>query len=188
MKKIFMLLLLISSSAFSQNEESNDYMILRDAIDSFVKTANGKPMYLTPDTTNNHVISVIESQQKKFLGTLTETDIYHDLGKDSIFDKIFNDKEFDYLLSQKSEAKWDIDKLKIDILLPYDKNEKTKDLSSVIIISKPIYTHNKKFALVEVGKRTWRYVMVYRKEDNKWIVYKQITPITISLKVELWRD
>lgn len=156
------------SSSFQQNIY-NDEKIINYIIKQKIKSAN-KLILLNSSNDNKSVISIIEEIEfiNKTNNSILVDSVYNSYGiknkKDFI--SIFNIEEFNYLKSQKQNEKWNLKNTNLkNIVLSEDKKES-------LIITKPIYTKNQKFALVYVMNKKSSYIMILKKEKDKWKEYK----------------
>jgi hypothetical protein len=98
--------------------------------------------------------------------------------QDSLIHKVFNENEYNHLISQKTYSTWktkNIDNKKIKI---------TKKLKNYIYISKPIYSKDKEIAFIRVETSTLNSIYIYVHKNNIWSFYKLISPQFKQPRVE----
>lgn len=180
--KIFYLLLLMSVVCNCQNLiQDDDYLIT----DSFKHTNNRSEASLDAKNDNIYVIKLIMQLRE---AELVESQYTIDSLKMSLnvirpgqsrndgFNDLFSLNEYDYLISQKHQGYWG---KKIISNFNLENNNNSK-----IFFSKPIYSSNRKWALVYKNSGTSSFILVLKKENNTWIEYKTINNLFVSPKVK----
>lgn len=168
------------------NKDKYDYDILNSILETSKNIEPAKKVYLLKSYPNDYVLEIIKSQKNK--KTSSNDSIFSgygfiDIEIDETLQKIFNEKEYDFLLSQNATSNWDNNKISKETIV-YEKNE-TGQNSIMYKISKPIYTIDNKFALIGINKQSWEGIIVMQKKEEKWIEYKLIAPLIIQQKAKL---
>lgn len=174
-------------------QDQNDYLILKSIED------NNLALILEND--NNTVINLIQTLKNieltgdnskidsiKVKHGIIDSDIIiktkysHNISnqekKDSIsnFNSIFNIDEYDYLLAQKHQGVWSLNKLSREKLINKSKKQS---------LTKPIYTRDGLWAFVRSSFPTRSSTLVLRKVEGNWKTYKHIDVYFSSPKLKL---
>jgi cobalamin biosynthesis Co2+ chelatase CbiK len=157
----------------------NDYIFLNKILDKVKKQNPNKDISLCSSDDNRNIVSIIENLKKYEIEKKTYKldSLKQELGitKDSVFLKIFNPNEYNNLINQKQNTEWDFKKIKVKNVTNYVKNDFTSK-GVRVGVSKPIYTSNKKFALVSVSISNSSCILVFKKNKTSWEEYKLIDP------------
>ncbi len=155
---------------------SDDYLIINTVI------KKNKTLILDPNNENRYLISTITKynaiSNDKELDSLKQNIGIDD--NDLVIKKIFDKKQYNYLISQKHDSVWNINL--VDLSNTKQSGNKT------IRISKPIYTLDSKTALVSVFKETSMSIHIYQKTNNEWHFYKLISPLLIQEKLKFYKN
>lgn len=193
MKNNFYLLVIICSLSFSceskaQKGLTKNYLLVNQILENTKEQNLNKTLVFNLNNNNEYVISILkqlhgyELEKNTFkLDSLKQSIGVIQVGRerDSIFDYIFNKKQYKYLISQKCNSEWEFNL--IDTLYLKKTNSKKKQS---IKISKPIYTKNNDFALVVIDRVSSISVSVYKKEQTNWVEYRLIAPAFVSPKIK----
>jgi hypothetical protein len=175
---ISILMLLIFASFVIKNKynEKSDYVLLNTALKQTSLRKPNSILSLKASNNNEYVIEIIENLKKiDLLSNKPKLDsLKQSIGlKEGELNEVFNTKEYDFLISQKAKSVWDFSKINDPKIKLFQKKETI--LNQIIVnISKPIYTSNKKFALVFISS-SWAGIIVYKKQKDDWIEYKLIS-------------
>lgn len=159
------------------NDTHDDYILLNMIVKESKLLKPDKTLALDLDNNNKYLSSVIiDLSNYEFGNDMPHADsLKISLGIDDkassliIRDSILNVKQYRYLISQKHEGRWDLNH--VDTLYL----RKTADLfKNYLKVSKPIYTNDKKFALVYVSVPTLSGINVYKKTAKRWIYFKML--------------
>ncbi len=188
--KIFLFHFIVISYCFAQNED--DYLILNAFIASAKTVTKSDTIYLRPSNQNSFSIGVVESEQYKEehpeAPRNRELDYSHiSIHRDSVVNRILNGKEYEHLLAQSANTEWDLSKINIPNAFLYANNRKKRG-NEIIAIGKPVYTLDKKSALVSFSYYTRSGIMVYRKINGKWEGNKIIAPLMVQPKIQIWKE
>lgn len=114
---------------------------------------------------NSKVISLISRLDNGGDGELSELKQECDIPDDSIFAQLLRRENYSYFLSQHvSSGNWNPKEFK-DVKLINDTKHAT-------LISKPVFTNDKKLALVFVSNAKRQYFYVLKRENEKWVGHK----------------
>lgn len=170
--------ILISACGVKKNNDMHDdYVLLNMIVKESKLLKPNKTLTLDQDNDNKYLSSVIMDLNKyEFGNDLAHADsLKVSLGIDDkassliIRDSILNVKQYRYLISQKHEGRWEHNH--VDTLY----FRKTADLfKNYLKVSKPIYTSDKKFALVSFSLPTLSAINVYKKTTKGWIHFKML--------------
>ncbi len=174
---ISILILIVCASSISQNkqDDKNDYLLLNTTLKNIRLKKSNAISNLDASNSNEYVIEIIKNLKEfDLLNNKYKLDsLRQSIGlKGKEMNDVFNTKEYDFLISQKAKSVWDFSKINDSKIKPFQKNEMVSNQVKVNI-SKPIYTLNKKFALVFVSS-SWSGIIVYKKQKNDWVEYKLI--------------
>jgi hypothetical protein len=101
--------------------------------------------------------------------------------KKFLFNQIFKDKEYTFLLKQNSEkSRWSP---QIVDYLQKNNNLIFKNKKYEIYLSKPIFTSNGEYALVGIHANTWTGIGIYQKIDDEWEEAGLIAVYLVSPKI-----
>ena len=183
--------ILFASCKANFSKNNHDYLLVNTIIKSSKEQDLDKTLVFELDRNNQSVISILNELYRYE----KDNDIYkldslkHDLGiirggknnndRDENLDEIFNKKEYEHLLSQEDNSEWDMNLIDISYLEKTNSNHK-----KTLKISKPIYTLDKKNALVYFYGNTISGILVYKMENGKWKEYKLIAPSSFQSKAE----
>jgi len=149
-----------------ENSKNDDYDILNILM---IKNQKDK-ICLNSSNDNEYVISIFEEWElANEMGINELENFYKEKGindKEN-YKQIFNFQELDNFISQKEKSEWKISNKTIDLCI--DSNTKNQNK---IFISKPIYTIDKKFALVCISKGKNSFIEILMKNKNEWTEYK----------------
>lgn len=167
-------ILLISFSTFSCKSQitntSDDVILFNQVLKNNIEHHKEQKKYVSKSNDNSNIIDIIEELKKneENINTTKLDSLKNNYGieNNEIFNSIFNKKEYNYLLSQHQKSEWDFNLLKVNKSL-IQKNLKVGN-GLKIFIAKPIYTLNKKYALVATNS----FIVIYQKMNNKWEEYK----------------
>lgn len=176
-------------ATFSQNND--DYLLVNTIIKNNKEQYLDKTLVFELDRNNQSVISILNELYRYE----KDNDIYkldslkHHLGiirggknnddRDENLDEIFNKKEYEHLLSQENNSEWDMNLIDSRYL------EKTNSsYERTLKVSKPIYTSDRKNALIYFYKNNSSGILVYKMENGKWKEYKLIAPSMFQSKAE----
>ncbi|PZR21231.1 MAG: hypothetical protein DI539_08635 [Flavobacterium psychrophilum] len=186
MKKVLLVLfVLVSFSGSVQavaNTSQDDNLILTTVINNTKRILKGEHamILLSPSANNGYIINMIEKYRDKVSDVLFEAD-----HNDEILQQIFNEKEYGYLLSQRSDEKWNLNGINEDKVIIYKEDmDIIAPGSKVLTVGKPIYTLDNKYALVYLNLITWLGIQVFKNEGGKWIEYKLIHPLIVQPKLK----
>lgn len=181
---IILFFILISCTNSTSNKINDDYLIINKAIESSNLITSNKTLEL--NSNNEYVILILNKlyKNKKDNHIKILDSIKQDIGitkGDPILDSIFNLKQYEYLISQKNDKyQWNLDLInKLPKIGSVDRNN-----LETISISKPIYTLDKKLALVGIMRKTSMGISVYKKTNQEWTEHKMIAPIITQPKAE----
>jgi len=157
-KILFLLIMLICNSfttrQVSQDDySSNDYRIVNSILKASQSTLKGKPIYLSKSTNNDFTIGIIKAEMnKEVLKDSLSSDYGLNIPINGTTVKIFNKKEYSFLLSQRQDEVWNFKQIQSQV---FEYDEKGGEIENCCLykISKPVYTSNGKYALVTVQKR-----------------------------------
>ena len=171
----------------SCNKEKKDDLIIIDVIIN--QTSIEKEQVIINQSRNNdYLISVIKKIKKYDLEKIKLDSLKQVLGikNNEVSNEIFNENQYNYLLSQKSnlDSKWNFNSLS-DLNKKKIEESKVNKLINNITISKPIYTKNKKYALVYICKKSWCGIQIFHFLNNKWVEIELISPMLISKKAKI---
>jgi hypothetical protein len=181
---VISLLLFIGIGCKAQKQQSvienDDYTLLNKVLEDFKKIHTDKTIFLKSSNSNEYTVSIIEefkncrlSEDKSKCDQLKQNIDYLE---NEVKESIFNESEYDLLISQKQSNDWFFKKITASNILHFDGNLR-KNNEITVMISKPIYTKNKKYALVSVGFKGG-YIMIFKKDiNNNWIKDKTIFPM-----------
>ncbi|BCY27673.1 hypothetical protein KK2020170_05410 [Flavobacterium okayamense] len=170
-----MILFFSCNRNFVKNSNQDDYLIANDILKNRV-FKKMKELNLYSKNNNEYVISVFEKLNdfSKNENTIKSDSIKAVIGvqnvKDSIIEKIFNAKDYKFLISQKSNSKW------INKYINTEKIKTSDILKNSIYISKPIYTKDKEIAIIQTETSTQSSILIYINKNNTWHFYKLISP------------
>lgn len=166
--KFLLILITVISCKSQQNTVNDDYLILNKIINITIKNKDDFKIKLSND--NNYVISIIKKFKslEKSKNKLNTEKLSLGIENNSVTNYIFNKRQYDHFILQKEHTKWNFDKSTIVNEKNILKGDSFFMKSKEIFISKPIYTLNKKYALVRINKSTILYIMILHKRDNKW--------------------
>lgn len=193
MSKIFIFFIvnfMIISSCFAQNDE--DYLILNEFLASTKIVSKIDTIYLRPSNQNSFSIGVVESERYKeeYPGAPENMELdygFISIQRDSVVDQILNEQEYDYLLTQKANSEWDFSKINVPNVFQYASNRKKRG-NEIISVGKPVYTRDKKAALVSISYYTRSGIMVFRKINGQWLGNKIIAPLLVQPKVQVYQE
>ncbi|WP_299891368.1 hypothetical protein [uncultured Lacinutrix sp.] len=182
---IILCILFFSCINKEQNQVNDDYLILNKIIKTTNTQVSNRITDLKLNNNNEYVVSIVnklyKDEKKNNLKGLDS--LKQDIGiikGDSILDSIFNLKQYEHLISQKHNTKWD---LKLVNELFKEKVDNEND-SKMIYISKPIYSLDKKIALVGIKRKTSMSISIYKKTNGEWIEHRLIAPLIFQPKAE----
>jgi hypothetical protein len=174
----------LTPNIYSQTKSNEDYEILNKILDQQKET-----IFLVELNSNKFVIDQIKLFQKfeddKMYFELDRLKQSSNIKNDTLLtSEIFNKTNYTHFINQLEEnSKWD--KKWIKNKIEFHKNKSNK----YIYISKPVYTINKKFALVYVGKKTSVFTIVFIKnEELNWEEYKIIFPMLKQPRVNVMKE
>lgn len=156
------------------DDDINDYIIINDILNNR-NVKKLKELNLFFEKSNNNIITIFEeldfyeSQNNKIkIDSIKSELIFNAKDYDSIIEKVFNKKEYGNFIAQKITTKWNkkyIGNKKINL---------TKKLVNYICISSPIYSNDRKIALVQVETSTLSSIYIYVKDNDNWSLHKLI--------------
>lgn len=162
-----------SLTSFQSKEDviNDDYVI----IDLLTQKKENLNLCLDSSNNNKYVISIIEEWKlakkngEKKLNEFYQTNGISDITK---FKSIFNSKEITNLVSQKENLEWKIPNKNTKKLILCNKlNNKSDSSEKRIFISKPIYTIDRSFAIINIVKGKNSHIEVYKKSGENWSYY-----------------
>lgn len=182
---LFIFSLLLFSCTSNKENATEDILILNKIIKE-IKTDNYK-IVMDTSKNNNYLISRIEELKEYDFNNIFKLDsLKQILGieNDKIINSIFNKKKYDYLISQKFNSDWNFNKLSISNRKKIETSQIHKSENN-ISISKPVFTQNKKYALVYVCEKTRCGIRVLDFTENQWRNHTIISTMFISKKAKI---
>jgi hypothetical protein len=171
----FIILICLASIAISWQQTDDDYIILNQLLEQ-VKGRKPDWNIRLKANRNNSYVAAFMKELKDTEATKNQDDGLRQgnmIKQDSVFDKVFNNSQYDYLISQKDTTNWDFNKITVAGIKKLEE-KKFVDKDWSLVISKPIYTADHKFALVYVLQGGADMIIIYRKQNDKWIDYKVV--------------
>ncbi|WP_308131937.1 hypothetical protein [uncultured Flavobacterium sp.] len=182
-------LFLSCSSKQERNNSSknDDYMIVTKIFETSKRNSKSKTIHLQKSNNNEYVIKVLKSERAKSSLKNPEQiddDFITTNHNEESLKRIFNYKEYEFLVSQSVNSTWDA-----DFIEQITGSNKT-DYSSLkeITISKPVYTSNHKYALVSITEKTRMGIQIMEKTNGKWIEKEIIAPLIFQPKATLFKN
>ncbi len=178
----FILFILIFSSFVILPNNDEDYILLNKIFERTKIKNPDKTIVLNESNSNEYVISIINQLNSyEKTNSIKLDSLKNEIGivNNAKFNSIFNQKEYSYLISQKSNSKWNFDKIGGAEVTSNSKNKIS------LYVSKPIYTKNSNYSLVYINNGKTSKIVIYEKIDKGWKEYKIISPMLRSSKVSL---
>lgn len=179
----FLIIILLFSSCKNEINLKNDYIIFNKIIE---KTNSDKYHIIIKKSNNNEFVVSKISELSNATNQLKQDSLKQVYGiKNSVINNlIFNKNEYHFLITQKYDSIWDFDKIskKNKQLIKVSKKNLIKNK---IVISKPIYTRDKKFALVKIHNKSMLYIQVFQNKNNEWIEKNLFSSYLSQRKVKL---
>ena len=173
--------LILSSFIYLPNND--EYILLNKIIEKIKNNNPNKSIILEKSNNNNYVISVLNQLNtfEKSKNNEKLDSLKNELGieNNEIFNSIFNENEYQYLINQKSNSKWNFDKISGKMNSSNLKNKVN------LYVSKPIYTKKADFALIYINNKKTSCIVIYEKKIKGWYEYKILSPLLISAKAKL---
>lgn len=152
-----LLFLLFSFNSFCKYDK-DAYEILRILIKKEIQ--KDKKFTLSKDNSNSYLIEMFKkfeaAKEEKELNTLKE-----EYGIKNSLEYIFNNREYSNFIKQYVDSNWDFSKINVVVL--------DKDIKSKINISFPIFTKDKKTAIIFMTTKTRGMSIVFNKVNGNWI-------------------
>lgn len=168
-----------SKKSIKRDKIETDYLLLNQLLDNAVKLHQDKNISFKESNNNEFIISIIKELKKHdFESNKSKLDsLKKDIGiyNDKKFEDIFNQNEYDFLIYQNENSTWDYNKINDTKIHKYKKGVFIEK-QITIQISKPIYTIDKKYAIIFVGKNTSSYMLIYKKEGQAWVECRLFYP------------
>jgi hypothetical protein len=163
----FILISLFLSCSSKQERNSiskdDDYIIINKILETSKRNSESKIIYLQKSNNNEYAIKILKSEQAKS-STKNPKEIEYDFitidHNNKSVKRIFNNKEYKFLISQSLNSTWDT------AFMEQISGSNKADSSNIkkITISKPVYTSNNKYALVSIKRETWLGIQIMEKK------------------------
>lgn len=183
--KFTLLILILIFSSFVIFDNNNDYSIINSQLIKFKSKYPSKTIFLNESNSNEFIISIVMELDslEKINNKLKVDSLKQEIGIESNekFNSIFNKNEYSYFLTQKNiHSKWNFNKI-LNAKNYNSFKQKQEDFLN-LYISKPIYTKNNNYALVNVRNPKTCYIIIFERSGKEWKEYKIISPMITSAK------
>lgn len=192
--KFLILTLVFTSTTYIHSQDKlkkEDYYMVNNVIDSFRGDKNS-PIYMVENnTTSNsklkkyyeykykdslHIKSVISIDKDSIILAPKEEIVKLTKSLNARYDKldeVFDKIDIENILKNDYKIKWDSKNLK-NVILINENNIKNYNPIHVINIARPIYSKNKKYAIVHFSSDSISKLFIFKKVKEKWIEESKI--------------
>lgn len=168
--KVLFILILLTSCRVQKKIVNDDYLILNKVIN----TSTNNDFKIKLSNNNSYIISIVKifKELQNLKNRLNKEKLSLGIESNKANEYIFNKSQYDYYLSQEKNNKWNFNMTTIvnkENILKEGNLKKLNLRKNEIFISKPIYTLNKKYALVNISKSSIFYIMILHNQNGEWI-------------------
>lgn len=204
---VLLVINVFAHNAYGQStikQDTEDYILLNKFLMSERAFLLDKPVYLILENDNSSVIEFfnvlreveltldakkIDSVKERYwikepsvivkIKEDNDTSSQEEIDAFYKFDSIFNLKDYDYLISQIHQGKWNIKRINPEIILGDE-----RDSHRYIRYSKPIYTRDGRWAFIQYNSPTASSILVYLLNEERWEKYKEMNFYLLSPRIK----